>query len=100
MVRGDRAEFVSVSQVVQGILRGLRRSAGARPAVRRLSTTSPADRRSPSSATRSGSGTFGANAEVVGSTIVIADKPLTVIGVMPGAFEATSPADVFVPLQA
>ena len=30
---------------------------------------------------------FGANAGVIGSTIVIADKPLTVIGVMPESFE-------------
>ena len=42
---------------------------------------------------------FGANAGVIGSTIVIADKPLTVIGVMPESFEPIVPADVFVPLR-
>ena len=98
MVRGDRAEFVSISQVskeyfaVFGIQPALGQPFGAEhdvtggPAVAILSHA--LWQRS-----------FGASAGVIGSTIVVADKPLTVIGVMPESFEATSPADVFVPLR-
>ena len=98
MVRRDRAEFVSIAQVskeyfaVFGIQPALGQPFGAEhdvaggPAVAILSHA--LWQRS-----------FGASAGVIGSTIVIADKPLTVIGVMPGSFEPISPADVFVPLR-
>jgi predicted permease len=98
MVRGDRAEFVSISQIskeyftVFGVQPALGQTFGAEhdvasgPAVAILSHA--LWQRS-----------FGANHEVVGSSIVIADKPLTVIGVMPASFEPVAPADVFVPLR-
>ncbi len=98
MVRGDRAEFVSIAQVsreyfpvfgVQPVLGqpfGAEHDVAGGPAVAILGH--PLWQRS-----------FGANAGVIGSTIVIADKPLTVIGVMPESFEPIVPADVFVPLR-
>ena len=98
MVRGDRAEFVSIAQVskeyfpVFGVQPALGQPFGAEhdvaggPAVAILGHA--LWQRS-----------FGANAGVIGSTIVIADKPLTVIGVMPASFEPIVPADVFVPLR-
>ena len=99
MVRGDRAEFVSIAQVsreyfpvfgVQPVLGqpfGAEHDVAGGPAVAILGH-------------RLWQRSFGANAGVVGSTIVIADKPLTVIGVMPESFEPIVPADVFVPLRA
>ena len=98
MVRGDRAEFVSIAQVsreyfpVFGVQPALGQPFGAEhdvpggPAVAILGHA--LWQRS-----------FGASAGVIGSTIVIADKPLTVIGVMPESFEPIVPADVFVPLR-
>ena len=98
MVRGDRAEFVSISQIskeyfaVFGVQPALGQPFGpehdvaAGPAVAILSHA--LWQRS-----------FGANPDVIGSSIVIADKPLTVIGVLPQSFEPIAPADVFVPLR-
>ena len=70
------AEFVSVAQVSREYFPvfGVQPVLGAAASAR--STTSPAARRWPSLATALWQRSFGANAGVVGSTIVIADKPL------------------------
>ena len=98
MVRGDRAEFVSVAQVskeyftVFGVQPALGQPFGAAedavggPAVAILGHA--IWQRS-----------FGARPEVIGSMIQIADKPLTIVGVMPDWFQPTSAADLFVPLR-
>ena len=98
MVRGDRAEFVSLSQVskeyfaVFGVQPALGQPFGAEHDV---AAGPPVAILSHALWRRS----FGADPGVIGSSIIIADKPLTVIGVMPETFEPLSPADVFVPLR-
>jgi putative ABC transport system permease protein len=98
MVRGDRAEFVSLSQIskeyfaVFGVQPALGQPFGAEHDV---AAGPPVAILSHALWQRS----FGADPGVIGSSIFIADKPLTVIGVMPETFEPLTPADVFVPLR-
>ena len=98
MVRGDRAEFVSISQVskeyfaVFGVQPALGQAFGAEHDV---STGPPVAILSHALWQRS----FGTDPAVIGSSLIIADKPLTVIGVMPESFEPIAPADLFVPLR-
>jgi hypothetical protein len=42
---------------------------------------------------------FGADRAIVGRSVVLGDKPYSIVGVMPASFEPTSPTDVFVPLR-
>jgi len=42
---------------------------------------------------------FGGDVSVVGRSILLAEKPYSVIGVMPATFEPTGRADLFVPLR-
>ena len=42
---------------------------------------------------------FGSDPGVVGKTVLLADKPFTVVGVLPASFKPMSTADVFLPLR-
>ena len=98
MVRGDRAEFVSISQVSKEYFAVF----GVQPALGQPFEAEHDVAGGPAVAILSHAlwqRSFGADPDVVGSSIVIADKPLTVIGVMPESFEPIAPADVFVPLR-
>jgi len=43
---------------------------------------------------------FGANAALIGETVLLNDRPVTVVGVMPPQFRFSGSADLFVPMQA
>jgi predicted permease len=43
---------------------------------------------------------FGADPDVLGSSILLKGEPHTVVGVMPESFRSTAPADLWVPLRA
>ena len=42
---------------------------------------------------------FGANPSVVGTTVLLGDRPHTIVGVMPRDFRSMPPADLYVPLR-
>jgi predicted permease len=98
MVRGDRAEFVSISQVSKEYFAVF----GVHPALGQPFAAEHDAAGGPAVAILSHAlwqRSFGASPDTIGSTIVLADRPLTVIGVMPESFEPIAPADVFVPLR-
>ncbi len=97
MVRGDRAQFVSV----QGVSKEYFDVFGVQPALGTPFTREHDVDGGPDvviltdALWRSG---FGASAEVIGMSILLADKPHTVVGVMP-RFEPVQAVDLFVPLR-
>ena len=82
----------------EDFLRDPRRRADRWAATSRPPTTSPAPRRSRSSATASGSATSAAPTDIVGKGVRINGKPATIIGVMPQGFAFPTNEELWIPL--
>ncbi|MFN7929784.1 MAG: ABC transporter permease [Blastocatellia bacterium] len=96
---GNEAAFVQVLRVSEEFFRVM----GVQPAIGRAFTNAEDRLDSGRVAILSDKlwrNRFGADAALVGKTVMLNEQPITVIGVMPPQFERGFRQDIFVPLQA
>jgi len=98
MAAGDSAEFVRAMPVSKEFFAVF----GVRPALGD-SFTADQDRAGGPDAVVLGYGLFtrlfGANPNVIGTTVLLGDRPHTIVGVMPRSFRSMPTADLYVPLR-
>jgi putative ABC transport system permease protein len=98
MIRGDTASFVSVQAVSKEYFTVF----GAQPALGQAFTAEHDVTGGPDVVILSHAlwrSVFGGNPDVIGTSVLVADRPFTVLGVMPEWFEGTSPPEMFIPLR-
>ena len=96
---GNEAEYVQGSRVSEDFFRVL----GVYPALGRAFTPEEDTPQGPRVAILSDGlwrRRFGANPELVGQTVLLNDRPVTVVGIMPQQFKFVAGADLFVPMKA